>query len=71
MRIRENLDDRIGVLRLVVDAGTALLSVIVAVPVAFVIGEVAENERRMSGEHPPCVPPGSPTHDLGTVVTYR
>ncbi|NHU47069.1 MULTISPECIES: hypothetical protein [Rhodococcus] len=71
MGFRERLADGVGVLRLAVDAGIALASVVVAVPVAFVVGEAATIGRKMCVQSPPAVQPDSTTHDLGTVVNYR
>ncbi|MFC9838761.1 hypothetical protein ACFVKB_33865 [Rhodococcus sp. NPDC127530] len=71
MKFRQHLDSGIGVLRLTVDAGLALTSMVVAVPVAFVVGKSVAIGRRIRGQAPPAVPPESTTHDLGTVVTYR
>ncbi len=71
MRFRELVASGVGVLRLAVDAGIALTSMLVAVPVAFVVGEAVTIGRKMRGQRPPAVPPDSTTHDLGTVVTSR
>ena len=71
MGFRKHLADGAGVLRLAVDAGIALASVVIAAPVAFVLGEAATIGRKMRGQSPPAVPQDSPTHDLGTVVRCR
>jgi hypothetical protein len=71
MMFREHLASGVGVLGLVVDAGIALMSMVVAVPVALVVGEVGKDRAEVRGRSPSAVPPESTTHDLGTVVTYR
>lgn len=71
MKFREHFASGVGVLGLVVDAGIALVSMVVAVPVAFVVGEVGKDRAEVRGQSPSAVPAGSMTHDLGTVVAYR
>ncbi|MFD6063528.1 hypothetical protein [Rhodococcus wratislaviensis] len=71
MKFREYLASGVGVLGLAVDAGIALTSMVVAVPVAFVVGELGKDRAAVGEQSPPSVPPESTTHDLGTVVTYR
>jgi hypothetical protein len=72
MKFREHLASAIGVLGLAVDAGIALMSMVVAVPFAFVVGEVGKDRADVGGQSPPpSVPSESTTDDLGTVVTYR
>ncbi|MFC9836364.1 hypothetical protein ACFVKB_21490 [Rhodococcus sp. NPDC127530] len=80
--MRLDLASGVGILRLAVDAGIALTSMVIAVPVAFVIGEAAvigramrayededEDEYGYLDEHERCtVSPDSSTHDLGTVI---
>ena len=71
MRFREHLASGVGVLRLAVDAGIAVTSMVVAVPVAFIVGRAGQHRAEDAWTSPPTVPPGSTTHDLGTFVTYR
>ena len=65
-----------GIFRLVVDAGVALTSRMIAVPIAFIVGEAAAIGQAMRDyEHeygPPTTNSPEPgTHDLGTIVTIR
>ncbi|PQP18989.1 hypothetical protein [Rhodococcus opacus] len=71
MKFREHLASGVGVLGLVVDAGIALASMVVAVPVAFIVSEVGKDRAEARRQRPPSVPRESATHDLGTVVPYR
>ncbi|MFC0454214.1 hypothetical protein [Rhodococcus jostii] len=70
MTIRQTANCAFGVARLVFDAGAALLSVVVAVPVAFAAGEAISMAHTARGDITPS--PTSPdeehVHDLGTVV---
>ena len=55
MKFREHLASGVGVLGLAVDAGIALASMVVAVPVAFIVGEVGKDRRKPVGRvRPPC-----------------
>ncbi|MFD7008445.1 hypothetical protein [Rhodococcus jostii] len=71
MTFREQFASGVGVLGLALDAVIALASMVVAVPVAFVVGEAGKDRARVRGQAPTAVAPESSTHDLGTVVTYR
>ncbi|ABG92520.1 MULTISPECIES: hypothetical protein [Rhodococcus] len=71
MKFREHLASGVGVLGLAVDAGIALASIVVAVPVAFIVSEVGKDRAQARRQTSPTVPPASTTHDLGTVFTYR
>ncbi|MDF3312611.1 MULTISPECIES: hypothetical protein [Rhodococcus] len=71
MKFREQLASGIGVLGLAIDAGIALMSMVIAVPVAFAVGEIGKGRVQVRGQAPRTVPPESSTHELGTVVTYR
>nr|GLK35499.1 hypothetical protein GCM10017611_23530 [Rhodococcus wratislaviensis] len=72
MTFREHLASGIGVLRWAVDTGIAITSMMLAVPVAFVVGEATAMGRRASDLAPPNnISPDSTTHDLGTDVTLR
>ena len=70
MTIRESANCAFGVARLAFDAGAALLSVAVAVPVAFAAGEARSRALTARGDITPA--PGTSdsehVHDLGTVV---
>lgn len=66
MSFREQLASGIAVLGLVVDAGIALTSIVVA----FVVGELDKDRAQGRGRAPSAVPE-SATHDPGTVVTSR
>jgi len=68
MKFREHLASGIGVLGLAVDAGISLASMVVAVPVAFIVSEAGKDRAEARRQSPPLA---STTHDLGTVVTYR
>ncbi|MFD9667580.1 hypothetical protein ACFWAY_39285 [Rhodococcus sp. NPDC059968] len=73
MGFRETVACAGGVVRLGVDAGIALMSMAIAVPGAFAIGEataMASAARGLSPA-PATPPPESKTHDLGTIVTPR
>ncbi|MDF3306512.1 hypothetical protein CJ179_26360 [Rhodococcus sp. ACS1] len=70
MTIRQTANCALGVARLAFDAGAALLSVAVAVPVAFVAGEARTMAHTARGDITPD-PEHSDrehVHDLGTVV---
>lgn len=70
MTIRESANCAFGVARLVFDAGAALLSVAVAVPVAFAAGEARSMALTARGDITPAGGPADSehVHDLGTVV---
>jgi hypothetical protein len=70
MTIRESANCAFGVARLVFDAGAALLSVAVAVPVAFAAGEARSMAHAARGDITPATGPSDSehVHDLGTVV---
>jgi hypothetical protein len=71
MKYRERLASGVGVLRLAVDACIAVTSMVIAVPVAFIVGRTGQHRAEGAWTSPSTVPPGSTTHDLGTSVTYR
>ncbi|MFC9550344.1 hypothetical protein ACFTWF_05785 [Rhodococcus sp. NPDC056960] len=70
MRIRQTVNCAFGVARLAFDAGAALLSVAVAVPIAFAAGEARSMAHTARGDIAPAPGPSDAehVHDLGTVV---
>ncbi|TQC42042.1 hypothetical protein EEB14_51095 [Rhodococcus sp. WS4] len=72
MRCHETLACAAGVIRLTVDAGTALISMTIAVPVAFAIGEGTAMGRAARGQIPVTSLLLDPkSHDVGMIVTHK
>jgi len=72
MNLREGVACGFSVMRLGIDAGIAVVSMALAVPVGFAIGEGAAMAREARGRTLPVTTPTDPkAHDFGTIVTHR
>ncbi|MBP2208146.1 hypothetical protein JOJ86_005872 [Rhodococcus percolatus] len=72
MRISETAASAVGVMRLAFDAGVALVSIIVAVPVAFAVSRGTAFAHGVGGDIAATNAPAEEhVHDLGTVVEMR
>jgi hypothetical protein len=72
MWFRETVACAAGVIRLGIDAGIALMSMAIAVPGAFAIGEGTAMRRAVRGQRPPTdTSVDLKAHDFGTIVTHR
>ncbi|QDQ93687.1 hypothetical protein FND50_24980 [Rhodococcus sp. WB9] len=72
MRITETAASVVGVMRLAFDAGAALLSIVVAVPVAFAVSRGTAFAHGADGDIATTnAPAEEQIHDLGTVVEMR